>query len=90
MRLTYNCDRDLGRIGKDEGHLVELAAAAPGLGKGHPVGFLWSETRLMSLSWVIDGNFHTIRRHCIQTLSDSMLSPIFFCDTLTCLPTRGP
>jgi hypothetical protein len=39
MSLTYNCDRDVGRIGKDEGHLVELAAAAPCLGKGHPVGF---------------------------------------------------
>lgn len=78
MRLTYNCDRNLGRIRKDEGHLVELAAAAPGLGKGHPVGFLWSEVRLSSLSWVIDGNFHTIRRHCIQTLLDLILSSIFF------------
>ena len=37
MRLTYDCDRDVGRIGEDEGHLVEFAAAAPGLCKGHPI-----------------------------------------------------
>lgn len=36
MRPTYDCDRDGGRIGEDESHLVELAAAAPVLGEGHP------------------------------------------------------
>lgn len=73
MRLSYNCDRDVRRIGEDEGHLVELAAAAPGLGKRHPIRNGWSEARPMSLGWVIDGNFHTIRHHYIQTLSDSIL-----------------
>lgn len=33
---AYHCDRDRGRIGEDEGHLVKLAAAAPVLCEGHP------------------------------------------------------
>lgn len=56
----YHCDRDGGRVREDEGHLLELAAAAPVLGESHPGR---SRVSIVMDRVCIDGDRFTIPCH---------------------------